>query len=325
MASQMKYPIIDNKYLLTDYLSYGGSSKVFKGECSEGELVMKIIRKDKNFTREEEMEFVKHECDILQNLQNHPNIVNLIDSNLVGKQTYCNDFTEISYAALEYCSNGTLYDFVKIKSLGKLNLDVIRFYFIQLAFTLKYLHDNNTAHLDIKPGNILLDSNFNLKLSDFGVAYQTKTKNTMIRHKVGTKAYLALEIQNTAEGTFYNPFKADVYSLGVLLSFLVYGEIPKKNADASAASSSIFSEKTQASDDDCLDLSSSTKDFDMEIEDNNKMDLANFISSMLIEDPKLRPSIDEVLENEFVCGNLPSDIGSLVYMEMSDRKAHISS
>jgi len=111
---------------------------------------------------------------------------------------------------------------------------------LQIASAVKHLHDHNVAHLDIKPNNVLLDSNFNAKLSDFGVAQLMGSKVEHITPKIGTKNYMAPEISNTKKDHGYNPFSADVYSLGVLFHVLLKGELPT-NSTASQSETSLQS------------------------------------------------------------------------------------
>jgi len=54
-------PTIDDKYILEKYLGYGGTSKVFLGTGIEGKVAIKIVRKDKNFTRKQEQILISNE------------------------------------------------------------------------------------------------------------------------------------------------------------------------------------------------------------------------------------------------------------------------
>ena len=94
--------------------------------------------------------------------------------------------------------------------------------FKKIVNCIKYCHDNNVGHLDIKPLNILLDEHYNLKITDFGVSkiIQRDICGNIIEYKgkKGTKGYKCPEM---LEKEKYNCITADVFSLGVTLAVLV--------------------------------------------------------------------------------------------------------
>jgi len=68
----------------------------------------------------------------------------------------------VNCCILEYASNGSLHDFVK--KCGRLPEDLVLFFFVQILSVIKYMHECNIVHLDIKPMNLLLDDWFNIKV-----------------------------------------------------------------------------------------------------------------------------------------------------------------
>jgi serine/threonine protein kinase len=82
--------------------------------------------------------------------------------------------------------------FAYLSETGELKESVCRYYFSQLLRVLSYLHDNGIAHRDIKPENLLFDEDFNLKVSDFGLADMMTDSKTNISS--GTKSYLPPEV-----------------------------------------------------------------------------------------------------------------------------------
>ena len=87
---------------------------------------------------------------------------------------------------------------------------------------MKYLHEmKGVAHRDIKLENILLDSDLNVKVADFGFAAYKNIHALNTRR--GTKTYMAPEIR---EGKIYNGKKVDTFSLGVVIFTLVQGNFP---------------------------------------------------------------------------------------------------
>lgn len=74
----------------------------------------------------------------------------------------------VDYLVLELVNGGDLFDY--IANSGRFSEDVARYYFTQFMDALDYMHKNNSCHRDLKPENIMLDSEFNLKVADFGFA-----------------------------------------------------------------------------------------------------------------------------------------------------------
>lgn len=71
-------------------------------------------------------------------------------------------------------------------------------------------------------GNILVDENFNLKLSDFGTAEYDSEQTGLTSWRKGTRSYMAPEINSIKSKGPYNMFKADIYSLGVVLYIMLF-------------------------------------------------------------------------------------------------------
>ena len=68
------------------------------------------------------------------------------------------------------CNNYDLHDYITIPQGAPFQDNLIRFYFWQLLTGIEAVHNHKICHRDLKPENILLDSNYNLKLADFGFA-----------------------------------------------------------------------------------------------------------------------------------------------------------
>lgn len=150
---------------------------------------------------------VKTEIRLQKTIQ-HPHIAKLY-------QYFTDD--ENIYIVLEYCKNGNLAEYMR-QNQRLLESEAI-YYFLQTAFALEYLHTNQIIHRDLKLENLLLDSNGNVKLTDFGwsVLIAADTRQTYC----GTIDYMAPEM---VAGQQYD-FKVDIWSLGVLLYELTQGNL----------------------------------------------------------------------------------------------------
>lgn len=158
-------------YKLLKMLGQGAFSKVFLGEHMEtGKMVaLKVIDKNKKDGEIDFNELAEKEIEITKEIS-HPNIIKLHDSSTseyisLGQ---CGRHKEVNYMALEIASEGELFDL--IYQTGAFSERTARFYFLQLLDALEYLQGIGVSHCDIKLNNVLLDHNFNLKLSDFGLS-----------------------------------------------------------------------------------------------------------------------------------------------------------
>ena len=94
---------------------------------------------------------------------------------------------------MEFCEGGEVFDYLYFT--GKFTEDIARFYFKQLIAGLEAVHNVGISHRDLKPENLLLDSNFNLKISDFGYSkYMSEDGEGKLKSFVGTAMYMAPEI-----------------------------------------------------------------------------------------------------------------------------------
>jgi serine/threonine protein kinase len=104
----------------------------------------------------------------------------------------------------------------------KLSEDVARKFFKQLVLVLEYCHGLNIAHRDLKAENMLLDSNLNIKLIDFGLS-NTFTPGILMKTPCGSPTYAAPELIHQKP---YRGSQVDVWSLGVVLYVFVCGKLP---------------------------------------------------------------------------------------------------
>ncbi|OHS98971.1 CAMK family protein kinase [Tritrichomonas foetus] len=122
----------------------------------------------------------------------------------------------------EYCSNGDLFEqIMKGYVKGRLFYE----FFSQIAQGLDYIHSKGIAHLDLKPENVFIDSNYVAKIADFGcceeVSHFSKCKDIM-----GTLYYIAPEM---LKSDCADPRFCDIWSFGVIMYSTINGFLPWGN------------------------------------------------------------------------------------------------
>ncbi|KAL3507767.1 hypothetical protein ACH5RR_033149 [Cinchona calisaya] len=207
--------IILNKYQLGKLLGRGSFAKVYHGRCLEDNstnVAIKVIDKTKDFQAPLEQLIIR-EISVMKRLNNHPSILKIHEV-LATK-------TKI-YLVMELAHGGEL--FTKLQQRGKFSESKARNYFHQLISALHFCHQNGVVHRDIKPQNLLLDRQGNVKISDFGLsALPEQLRNGMLHTACGTPAYTAPEVVYRKG---YDGSKTDAWSCGVLLYVFLVGSLP---------------------------------------------------------------------------------------------------
>ena len=220
--------IFHNIYEPKELIGTGGFGIVYKVLDNRYNkfYALKLITKKKTIEIPKFKEAYEKEIEVMKNITNKY-IIELIDNFYDEKnKSYC--------IVMELC-DGNLKDILdKYKPKG-LPLNIIKKIFFQLNDALKAMRKKNYIHRDLKPENILIkytDENkidFDIKLTDFG--FTTKEINSSIHTftNVGTKNYMAPEIEN-----FNYNIKCDLWSLGVILyelytnKYIFYTDNPKE-------------------------------------------------------------------------------------------------
>lgn len=211
-------------------IAKGAFASIHKGEHKYSRIPVAIkeikVNDVKNLKK-----YVIRELEIHKKL-NHPNIVKIYD--IIIK-----DDINTIFMIMEYCGYGDLQKFQNKKPLCE---KYIQQYMIQLRDALKYLYDNNIVHRDLKPQNILLINPLQIKITDFGLARHTTTKQNdniasndisaildkefaeqdLFSTYCGSPIYMSPELLNKQN---YNS-KSDLWSVGVILYELITGYPP---------------------------------------------------------------------------------------------------
>ncbi|KAJ6796219.1 CBL-interacting protein kinase 24 [Iris pallida] len=205
------------KYEVGRTLGEGNFAKVkFARNTETGESVaMKVLAKS-TVLKNKMVKQIKREISIMK-IVRHPYIVRLHE--VLASQSKI-------YIILEFVTGGELFD--KIVHQGKLQESESRRYFQQLIDAVDYCHSKGVFHRDLKPENLLLDSQGNLKVSDFGLSVLPQQGNVLLHTTCGTPNYLAPEVLSN-EG--YDGSAADVWSCGVILFVLMAGYLPFEEFD----------------------------------------------------------------------------------------------
>ncbi|KAL5548120.1 hypothetical protein UlMin_003351, partial [Ulmus minor] len=202
-----------NKFSPENMIGSGGFGPVYKGKLSTGkDIAVKRLSKDSGQGSSE----FKNEIDLIAKLQ-HKNLVTLLG---------CCIQREERMLIYEYMPNKSLDYFIFDHKRSTIlswqqSFDTI----MGIARGLLYLHQDSKLqiiHRDLKAGNILLDTNMNPKISDFGLAriFDDNEKERRTRRVIGTYGYMSPEY--AVDGKF--SIKSDVFSFGVLLLEMVSGK-----------------------------------------------------------------------------------------------------
>ncbi|PSS05828.1 Receptor-like protein kinase [Actinidia chinensis var. chinensis] len=204
-----------NRFSSENVLGEGGYGVVYKGRLINGTEV--AVKKLLNNMGQAEKEF-RVEVEAIGHVR-HKNLVRLLG--------YCIEGVH-RMLVYEYVNNGNLEQWLHgaMRQHGALNWEARMKVLLGTAKALAYLHEAiepKVVHRDIKSSNILIDNEFNSKVSDFGLAKLLDSGESHITTRVmGTFGYVAPEYANTG---MLNE-KSDIYSFGVLLLESVTGRDP---------------------------------------------------------------------------------------------------
>ncbi len=214
METYNKYigKVFDGRYRIEKVIGLGGMAVVFMAtDLSYGRTVaVKMLREDMALDPTNVKRFENESKAVV--LLEHDNIVKIYDVNVNGN---------LKYFVMEYLEGITLKEYIKKK--GKLAADEIISCAEQILRALEHAHAKGVIHRDIKPQNIMLLQNGQIKVTDFGIAKLPSAETVTMEDKaIGTVYYISPE---QASGKKVDS-RTDIYSLGALLYEMATGVLP---------------------------------------------------------------------------------------------------
>ena len=255
------------KYIKGKLLGKGGFAKCYELICKENNKVFaaKMISRS-SITTERLRQKLLSEIKIHKSLH-HQHIVSF---------EHVFEDNKNVYILLELCQNQTLNElFERRKRLTEVE---VQCYMIHLIKALQYLHSHRVIHRDLKLGNLFLNDKMELKVGDFGLATKLDFEGERKKTVCGTPNYIAPEVLY-ATGHSY---EVDIWAIGVIIYTLLIGKPPFETKEVKTTYTKI-------------------KKAEFSFPPNCKISLAakNLIKKILILDPKKRPSLKDILADDF--------------------------
>jgi len=204
--------LLNNRYRLIDQIGEGGMANVYLAQDTvlERKVAIKVLRGDlshdeifvKRFQREA----------LAATTLEHPHIVQVFD---VGEEQ------GYHYIVMEYVDGKTLKQL--IKQHGPLSVAEVVDVMEQLVAAVEHAHTRHVIHRDIKPQNVMVRSDGEIKLTDFGIALANGASGlTQTNSIMGSVHYLAPELAKGQQASV----QSDIYALGILMFELLTGTVP---------------------------------------------------------------------------------------------------
>ncbi|MBD8035476.1 Stk1 family PASTA domain-containing Ser/Thr kinase [Solibacillus sp. A46] len=281
---------ISGRYKILQLIGGGGMSNVYLAHdiILGRDVAIKILRYD--LANEEELHRRFQREALSATSLTNPNIVSIYD---VGEDG------DMHYIVMEYIKGKTLKQYIQEFS----PLSAARSVHImkQLTSAIAHAHENGIIHRDIKPQNILMDEEGNVKITDFGIATSLgATSFTQTNSVIGTVHYLSPEQARGGIATM----KSDIYALGIVLYELLTGELPFSGESAvSIALKHLQTETPSVREFDAsipqsvenIVLKATSKDANHRYTSAEEMeeDLDTCLSIQRVNEPKFVPPVDD--------------------------------
>ena len=261
----MKSTACANDYDLLEQIGQGAYGKVFKAEDKKTKQIVAIKR-------------IQLEQDWLPLLSEINMVIDLRNETIVNYYNFFFENNEL-WLVMEYCDGGSLSDIMNYieRPLNETEISAICRGVLE---GLIYIHSKNRIHRDIKAANLLLTSDGDVKLCDFGVSAQLdNSEAAKTLTKIGSPNWMAPEVI-LATGT---DTKADIWSLGITALELKNGEPP-------------FSEINKV----YLVLNTIVNSEPPKSPENSSPEFKKFISRALNKKSDLRPTAAELIQDPFI-------------------------
>ncbi|CAI9093399.1 OLC1v1028899C3 [Oldenlandia corymbosa var. corymbosa] len=209
------YPLNPNDYKLLEEVGYGASATVFRAICLPFNEVVAIKCLDLDRCNSN-LDDIRREAQTMS-LIDHPNVIG----------AYCSFVVEHNlWVVMPFMAEGSCLHLMKVAYPDGFEESAIASILKETLKALEYLHRHGHIHRDVKAGNILMDSNGEVKVADFGVSacmFDTGDRQRSRNTFVGTPCWMAPEVLQPQTG--YD-FKADIWSFGITALELAHGHAP---------------------------------------------------------------------------------------------------
>ncbi|KAK2841311.1 hypothetical protein Q7C36_012890 [Tachysurus vachellii] len=283
-------PVTGKCYCRGKVLGKGGFAKCYElTDLSAGKVFAAKIIPHARVAKPHQREKINREIELHRGL-NHKHIVHFYH--------HFEDKDNI-YILLEYCSRRSLAHILKARKV--LTEPEVRYYLKQTVSALKYLHDQEILHRDLKLGNLFVSDSMELKVGDFGLAAKLEPVSNRRKTICGTPNYLSPEVLNK-QG---HGWESDVWALGCVMYTLLQGKPPFETNNLKETYRCI-------------------KEARYSLPSSLSLPARQLIASMLSRDPADRPKLDEIAQHEFLSqGFMPETLPSSCCFSAPD--FHISS
>lgn len=264
-----------DEYICNEKLGQGGFATVYRvtNKINNKSYAMKIISRELFLNSKNISLFHKIENEIqIQKTLDHPNIISL-------KASFTDDINQ--YMILEYCPGKTIREYIRKREKGYLSEPETRKILNDLLHGLVYLHNHKIIHHDLKLENLIIGTDGNVKIADFGVSRVLKSYNDKCFSINGTINYMSPELfQNENKG---HSFEVDIWAIGVSAFMMLTGQYPFNGVSKK-------------------DIQDKIKNCEYCFPTNLQLsdDAKNFIKSIFRIDPRKRPTANKLLEHPFL-------------------------